>query len=376
VPAVAVFRDGLLPISETFIRAQVDALTSFQGVYVGCRICDGIAISGHPVVVMHPGMPGQMERLVLRMTGMAPGLVSGLRKHRPAILHAHFGPDGALAMPLAEELKIPLVVTFHGYDASLTDEEFGQSFPGRWYLGRRERLKQAATSFVAVSHFIAGKLFEQGFPGEKVQVHYIGVDTDEFKPQPQVARERKILFVGRLVEKKGCEYLIRAMEPIQKAMPDVELVVVGDGPLRGSLEQLAKSLLRKYTFTGAQPATSIREWMNRASVLCTPSVIADNGDAEGFGMVFIEAQSSGLPVVSFASGGIPEAVQHGATGYLAPEKDWRKLSEYLGCLLSDTATWTRFSHAGREWVQERFDLKRQTAKLEQIYQDAILSYCR
>jgi colanic acid/amylovoran biosynthesis glycosyltransferase len=373
MPTVAVFRDWLLPISETFIPAQVDSLAKFDPVYVGCRRCDGLPASRHPVVLMHPGLMGRAEKFLLRTTGLAPTLISGLRKHNPALLHAHFGPDGALAMQLARTLNIPLLVTFHGHDACATDETFRKDFSGRWYLRNRKALSVAATSILAVSHFVAGRLLQQGFSQEKVQVHYIGVDTEEFKPQYKVPRERTILFVGRLVEKKGCEYLIRAMEPIQRAMPDVNLVIVGDGPLRGSLEQLAKLLLRRFTFTGAQAAPSVRDWMSRAAVLCTPSVIAASGDAEGFGMVFIEAQSSGLPVVSFSSGGVREAVRHGESGFLAPEKDWRTLSSYLAKLLVDRDLWASLSRAGRNLVENKFDLKVQTGKLERIYEETIVA---
>jgi colanic acid/amylovoran biosynthesis glycosyltransferase len=373
VRAIGVFRDWLLPISETFIKAQVDALTTFETVYVGCRRVDGLEIQGHPVVMMRPGLPGRVENFLLRSTGFAPTLVSELRRHSLLLMHAHFGPDGALAMPLAKALNIPLLVTFHGYDASLTDKSLQQNLSGRWYLRHRKDLAAGATTFLAVSQFIASRLLKQGFPPEKVQVHYIGVDTEKFKPRDQVPREKKVLFVGRLVEKKGCEYLIRAMEPIQKEMPKVELVIVGDGPLRGPLERMAKSLLRRVTFTGSQTGATIQDWMSRAAVLCTPSIIAASGDAEGFGMVFIEAQSSGLPVVSFSSGGIPEAVSHGESGYLAPEKDWHTLSRYIAKLLVDGELWTDFSRAGRSLVQKAFDLKVQTEKLERIYEETILA---
>jgi len=372
MPAVAIFRDWLLPFSETFIQAQADALARFDAVYVGCRRCSGLEMSGHPTVLLHPGRVGRIEKILLRTTGIAPRLVSGLRKHNPALLHAHFGPDGALAMPLARALNIPLLVTFHGFDATAGDETFRESFSGRWYLRRRKSLGRAATSILAVSRFVAERLLVQGFPEEKVQVHYIGVDTEQFKSS-QLRREKIVLFVGRLVEKKGCEYLIRAMEPIQREMPETELVIVGDGPLRGPLENLAKSRLRRFRFTGSQDSASVRDWMSRASVLCTPSIIAASGDAEGFGMVFIEAQSSGLPVVSFSSGGIPEAVRHGQSGYLAPEKDWVALSNYLAKLLVDRELWASFSQAGRNLVETTFNLKVQTEKLERIYEEAILA---
>ncbi len=312
-----------------------------------------------------------MEQLLLRTTGQAPTLLSDLRKHNLALLHAHFGTDGALAMPLARALTLPFLVTFHGYDASLSDASLRQDFPGRWYLAHRDALKTSATSVLAVSGFIADRLLEQGFSPEKVQVHYIGVDIEKFKPRHQVSREKTVLFVGRLVEKKGCEYLIRAMEPIQKAMPEVELVIVGDGPLRQPLERLAKARLRKYTFTGSEDTETIQDRMSKASVLCTPSIIAASGDSEGFGMVFIEAQSSGLPVVSFSSGGIPEAVSHGESGFLAPEKDWSTLSEFIGRLLTDAALWERFSRAGRSLVERAFDIKNQTQKLERIYDEVL-----
>ena len=376
MPTVAVFRDWLLPLSETFIRGQVDVLSKFQGVYVGCRRLSGLTISRNPVVLMHPGLLGRAEKVLLRTTGLAPSLISGLRKYHPVLLHAHFGQDGALAMPLSKELKIPLIVTFHGHDACWTDETFRENPSGRWYLKQRERLNVAATRILADSAFLAKKLFDQRFSREKVQVHYIGVNTEKFKPQFQVPRERKVLFVGRLVEKKGCEYLIRAMEPVQKAMPEVELVIIGDGPLRGSLEQLAKSLLRRFTFTGAQPAEGIRGWMRRAAVLCVPSIVAKSGDAEGLPTVVLEGQASALPVVAFDSAGIPEAVRHGESGYLAAERDWRALSEYISKLLGDPDLWASFSRAGRALVKSEFDVKIQTAKLERIYEEVIDSHSR
>jgi colanic acid/amylovoran biosynthesis glycosyltransferase len=374
-PVALIYRAQLLPPSETFIKSQAAFMKTFRPFFVGRSRVPGIELPGDSLwVANHGGQMGRLQQLRFRILGPGAECRNRMRALQPKIVHGHFGPDACEAIPLASGLNIPLMVTFHGFDATLTDSAFRETRPGRRYLRRRETLKREASGFIAVSNFIAKKIVGQGFPREKIRVHYIGVDTSQFQPDPTVARGKTVLFVGRLVEVKGCEYLIRAMEPIQKEMPDVELVIVGDGPLRESLQQLAKSLLRRFTFAGAQPAENIRDWMTRASVLCTPSVVATSGAEEGFGMVFIEAQSSGLPVVSFSSGGIPEAVRHGESGYLAPEKDWRVLSEYISKLLGNQDLWASFSRAGRELVKSVFDLKVQTVKLERIYEEVIDSH--
>jgi glycosyltransferase involved in cell wall biosynthesis len=101
------------------------------------------------------------------------------------------------------------------------------------------------------------------------------------------------------------------------------------------------------------------------------SIVAKAGDTETFGMVFAEAQAMGLPVASFAVGGIPEAVEHGVTGLLAPERDTDALANNIVTLLTDGSMWRRFSTAGQERVKRLFDLAKQTAKLEQIYDEVI-----
>ena len=221
--------------------------------------------------------------------------------------------------------------------------------------------------FLAVSEYIKGRLVEAGFPHEKIVVHHNGVDTGLFRPDPGAEREPIVLFVGRLVEKKGCEYLVRAMARVQEAVPEAELVVIGTGPLRARLEELAGETLRRHRFLGALPPEEVRVWMGRASVLSVPSVTASTGDAEGFGLVFAEAQATGLPVASFDGGPIPEVVAHGETGFLAPERDWQALAGYVSRLLEDGDLRRRMGERGVERVRDRFDLAARTRALEEIY---------
>jgi glycosyltransferase involved in cell wall biosynthesis len=373
-PNIVIYRHLLLQPSETFIRGQAEALEHFTPYYVGSRLVQGLPLpKERTLVVNRGGLLGKMSEISSKLGGFAPTFVRQVGNLNPALIHAHFGQDGAMALPIAGGLRVPLLVTFHGFDITVKDEHAEKSI-GQWtYLRRREVLKRKVHLFVAVSEFIKEKLLEQGFPANKILVHYIGVDTKLFQPDPAIKRQPIVLFVGRLVEKKGCEYLIQAMRRVQIVMPEAELVVIGDGLLRSSLERQAKETLRCYQFLGVQLPESVRAWMNQVKVFCVPSITAMSGDSEGFGLVFAEAQAMGLPVVSFASGGIPEAVAHGKTGFLAAERDMEGLAQYILRLLEDKELWHRFSQSGQERVRSNFELHNQTRALESIYVDRVLN---
>ncbi|MEM7772330.1 MAG: glycosyltransferase [Cyanobacteria bacterium P01_A01_bin.37] len=369
LPRVLVYCDQLLPYSATFVRSQAEALQNTEAYYAGCRRVPGLSLPPEKTTVVNAGgVMGKAWESAFKLWGFAPPFMHQLNNIQPSVIHAHFGPDGVRALPLMRNLSIPLFVSFHGYDVTIKEAIARRStLSHRTYLQRRTVLQQEASQFIAVSGFIRDKMLNQGFPADKLAVHYIGVDTETFSPDPRVQRDPIVLFTGRLVEKKGCTYLIQAMAQIQQTRPDVELVMIGDGPLRSELESQASVQLKRYRFLGVQSPEQVRGWMNRAQVFCVPSIIAESGDAEAFGIVFAEAQAMGLPVVSFASGGIPEAVAHGKTGFLAPEKNESVLADYLFQLLDNSTLWANVSQNGQAWVRQHFDLKKQTQKLEDLY---------
>lgn len=372
-PTVVFFSGRLLPPSETFIKAQAEGLQQFTPYYVGSRLIKGLELpSERTLTVNQGGVSGNLEEVVFKVSGFAPRLYQKVQQLKPTLIHAHFGVCGALALPLMRRLKLPMIVTFYGLDATMKDDYARrESISTRVYLRRREALKREASLFIAVSEFIKEKLLEQGFPAEKTVAHYYGVDTEKFTPDPSVPREPVVLFVGRLAEKKGCEYLIQAMAQVQEQISDVELAIIGDGPLRESLEALAAKSLRRYQFLGLQPSDVVRSWMNRALLLAVPSVTASTGDSEGLPTVVVEAQSMGLPVVGSIHAGIPQAVVHGETGFLAPERDWKALSEYILRLLQDLTLWQRCSVNGQQRVRDSFNLSKQTRILENFYRSVL-----
>jgi len=178
-----------------------------------------------------------------------------------------------------------------------------------------------------------------------------------------------------LVKNKGCDHLLRAFKEINETRPEVKLEIVGDGPEKKHLQTLVSSLnINNVCFTGKLPYEEVIEKMNHSKIFCVPSIEIETGASEGFGMVFAEANAMGLPVVSFKTGGIPEAVKHEETGLLAEPGDWQELSENLSLLLSDEQLWSKYSINGIKRTNDLFDMDKQTEKLEKIYENVLSQF--
>lgn len=374
-PPVLVYRDFLLPVSETFIRSQGEGLKRFIAYYGGlCRI-DGLELPEERVITFQrPGRLGRVENGVLALTGLAPRAMLRLRSLRPRLVHAHFGVDGSRVMHIARALRLPLLVTLHDYDVTMSDAELRQlSRYCSTYIRRRPRLGRQARAFLAVSKFMKTKAVRRGFPEEKIIVHYIGIDVSRFRERDHaLVTEPVVLFVGRLAEKKGIGYLIRAMADVQAKRPDAKLVIAGDGPLRAELEAQAAQTLKSYEFLGLQSSDQVRAWYPRARVFCGPSITAESGETEGLPITIMEAQASGLPVVSTEHAGIPEAVISGRTGLLAPERDAPTLTRHLLDILENPDFAARLGAQAAEHMRTSFNLEKQNAALEDIYTEYAL----
>jgi colanic acid/amylovoran biosynthesis glycosyltransferase len=366
---VVIFRIQLLPPSETFIVTQAAAMQQFSPYFVGWRRMAGIELPAEASwTVDGGGLRGKLRELRFRYAGPSKQQLARLRARAPRLVYAHFAPDGYAAMQLADRLGVPLVTALHGFDVTMTDQAIGATRLGREYLRGRAALQKKGALFLACSAFVRGRALELGYPPERTIVHSIGTDIEMFQPPATGLRQKIVLFVARLVEKKDCGSLIDAMAEVQRHSPAAELVVIGGGPLRSRYEAQAAALGVRCRFLGTQPGRVVKDWMALATVFCVPSVVAASGDAEGFGMVFIEAQAMGLPVVSTFSGGIPEAVRHKETGLLVKERDPRGLAQAILRLLQGGELWQRFSLAGRRNVENHFNLVQQTGRLEKVFE--------
>ena len=305
-----IFRERLLGPSETFITEQARSLRRYRPVLAGLRRTRPSLRHSIPEVLLRDG-DGPMDKLAANLYRNFPlggDFFARLRAENPALVHAHFAIDAVQALPIARKLNLPLVVSLHGSDVTSTRSALSKSFAGRHYWRHRERLFREASAFLCVSQFMRKAALEAGFPEHKLHVHYTGIDCERFQPARSARDPKLILFVGRLVEVKGCEYLLRAMAQVQQHDPEAHLEIIGDGPLRAQLETLAAELSLRVRFRGVQNSDEVLRSMLRARVLCNPSATATSGQMEGFGMVFAEAQAVGTPVVSFVHAAIPEAV--------------------------------------------------------------------
>ncbi len=368
-PAAVIYRSDLLPPSETFIAAQAAALRRYQPVFAGLRSC----VPSLPLGADRVVLAGEhtAARLLYQHLGHSPSFLSRVRARQPSLVHAHFALDGAEALPLARALRLPLIVTLHGYDVMCSDPVHGAHRRGRLYLRRRERLWRGAARFICVSDAVRARAQALGFPAEKLRVLPIGIDTDLLAFRAPLSCEPRILFVGRLVPKKGCDVLIRAMKRVQEALPGARLTIAGDGPERHALEALAAQHTHGTEFVGMQTPDQARSLMRSARCLAAPSLQAPDGDSEGLPTVLCEALALGLPVAGTFHSGIPELVRHGEHGLLSPEGDSEVLARHLLRLCTDDAAAQGLRAAGRRRVERSFNLQRQTALLEEIYDEAV-----
>lgn len=367
-PVALTFRSRLFNPSEGFVQAQAVELQRYQSLVAGLELVGNV----HPALAGRLVLPkSRVERRLFQLSGNPEPLARQLRGRGATVLHAHFGTDGLLALPLARALGTPLVTTLRGYDINLSRGALLLSGKSTWmkYALWRRRLMREGDLFLAVSEWLRGRAIAAGYPEERTLTHYNGVDLARFHPPEHPREKGLILHVGNLVRKKGTALLLDAFAELRRQVPEARLAIIGEGPLEGTLRRQAAQagLAGSVEFAGHKTSDEVAAWMRRASVLAAPSLTGRSGDAEGLPNVVVEAAASGLPVMATHHAGIPEAVIDGETGLLVPEGDCRSLAAALVHLLRSPDACASLGHAARRLAQAKFDGARQMARLEAHY---------
>jgi phosphatidylinositol alpha-1,6-mannosyltransferase len=298
---------------------------------------------------------------------VAARLVTECRR-RPSVIHcARALPEGLDALLAARLSRATRYLCWtHG-------EELHYASTSRELTFLQQRVHRAASAVVANCGSTARALEAVGVPRERIRIVYPGVDAQRFdrgaggaqvRQRYAAADEILLVTVGRLQKRKGHDLVIEALAVMRSESPRLRYLVVGDGAERGRLEQLARdrAVQDRVTFTGGMPAANLPDYYAAADIFVHPNRI-DDGDVEGFGIVFLEAAAAGVPAIGGASGGVPEAVQAGVTGLLVSGTDSSELAHAIRTLLASETLRRQMGDAGRRRVRADFTWERAAAQV-------------
>jgi teichuronic acid biosynthesis glycosyltransferase TuaC len=287
------------------------------------------------------------------------------RTHRIDLIHAHAPlPCGHAAMLLSGELKIPFVVSVHGLDVFSTKQVTGRA--GEWCRRISQRVYRGSRRVICISEHVREEVLRGVGAGCRTSVVYNGVDPELFSPvggsEPE---ETTVLSVGNLIPIKGHAVLIRAVASVVSEFPSLTLKIIGEGPELPQLRELAQQLgvSDRVRFLGRQSRQQVAEAMRQCTLFALPSTY------EGLGCVYLEAMSSGKPVVGCRGQGIAEIIRQASNGFLVGPDNEKELALVLGMLLRDDAKRRILGTTARDTILESLTLERQAENLMRIYRE-------
>jgi phosphatidylinositol alpha-1,6-mannosyltransferase len=300
-----------------------------------------------------------------------------IHKENPEILHAgDLYPQAVSALILKKMTGLPYLAYCHGEDIALTDRY-------KYQPRVRDRIYLGADAVVANAEFARKGLLRIGVPESRIVKITPGVDLDRFSPRP--AREdliekwnlkgkKVVLTVARLVSRKGHDLVLRAIARLTRELPDAVYLIVGRGPEEQRLQKLAAELgiMDAVRFAGHVPEELLPDCYNLCDVFAMLNREEANGDLEGFGMVFLEANATGKPVIGGRSGGTADAIVEGKTGFRVDASQLDELTATLRMLLTDTNLRCQLGNAGRDRVQREFQWRDRARMLH----DASMEICK
>ena len=273
--------------------------------------------------------------------------LKGLRVAKKCdLIHAQFLLSGVVGAWIKRITGRKLIITGHGSDIYMIPEKG---------LFQKSYIRAIANSnaIITVSNANKERLNTLGLPVDKIIVIPNGIELSMFNNITTLREQEagiQIVWVGRMVEVKGLEYLFSAMRIIVSSYPNSKLTLIGDGPLKDKLERLAGalSLTENITFMGYVKNTEVPQYLKEADIFVLPSL------SEGFPVVIPEAMAAGKPIVASNVGGIPDAVTDGVTGFLVAPKNAELLAEKIVYLIAHPGMRESVGKAGRKKVEERF----------------------
>jgi phosphatidyl-myo-inositol dimannoside synthase len=308
---------------------------------------------------------------LMQAMGLSAAIAQIMVQERPQAVQIATVGEGYLGLWLRRWLKLPFLVYAHGNEILALA---GDGWPkARLALRNADRV-------VAVSRFTAGLVENAGVPPERIDLVHPGCDVDALQPRPSRpdlrrrllgarAEDPVILTVGNIVARKGHDMVLRSLPHVIRHVPRVVYLIVGGGPYRPQLEELARMLgvQDHVVFAGQMPDEDLPDLYALSTVFVMASrAQMDRSDVEGFGLVFLEAGACGKPVVGGRSGGIPDAIEEGTSGFLVNPDEPEDIARALVRLLTHPELAARMGAQGRSRVVQRFQWKHVSERIQEI----------
>ncbi len=334
--------------SSSFIQANIEGLDGtvvpFYGGYLPNKMGSGIDLK----INFFEKVIFRFQQNILGLNRSEYALYKSIKQERIDVVFTEYGPAACAIVKVIERLQIPLLIHFHGYDV------YHQPTVNK-HKGTYSKLISIATGVIAVSKEMRQELIHWGFPAEKVVYSPCGCHS-RFVELPLQSSRSGFLAVGRMVEKKGPLYTIKAFEKALKKGLDDHLTFIGDGPLLEECMQYVRQngLERYIHFLGHQSHDFVLERMLNARIFLQHSVTSSEGDKEGTPVSVVEAMAVEMPVISTAHAGIQDVVGQGVSGFLVAEKDIDGMADYILKLAKDDALCVKMGSEGRIAVKGNY----------------------
>jgi colanic acid/amylovoran biosynthesis glycosyltransferase len=293
-----------------------------------------------------------------------------LRRERPDVMHAHFAPAACYYSALAQKLDIPLVASFYGYDFE------SLSFRKPAYLEKYRELFGIASAVTTTGELTAKIPLEQGCPLEKIKPVHLGIHPDEFpfSPRNKEPNRLQMVQIATITGKKGYMDTLQSLKMALGDCPDIHLTIAGeqqDSDLARRMRAFIQmhDLERHVTWLDFLPHSSLPGFLSRFDVFIHPSHYSASRDCEGAPVSIVEAQATGLPVISTVHSDIPRQVLHNITGLLAAERDTATLADHIRRFyFMENTEYQQFSQNARRHIEQNFDVKNSAQKLRSLYE--------
>jgi phosphatidyl-myo-inositol dimannoside synthase len=379
-----------LLISSVYFPPQVGGISRLMGAIAsslgrdevccltGVRSNQVIAEGGVNAKVYRRAAAFSRQRHV-QAAALATAVVEVMLRERPQVVQVATAHDGYLGLWLQRWLRLPFVVYAHG-------NEILEALTESW---QKPKLSlQRASRVLAVSRFTAQLVQKAGVDPARIEILHPGCDIERFRPLPPSVKLRQrllgerwkdqvILSVGNLVARKGHDTVIRALPRLLESVQNVTYLVVGDGPYRAELENLAAAMGvgGRVNFAGRLPDDRLPEVYALSDIFTMPSrERLEECDVEGFGLVFLEASACAKPIVAGRSGGTSDAVVNEVTGLLVDPQDPEALAAALCRLLTHRDLATRLGEQGRSRVAREFSWSQFIRRLDAILTAVVLEH--